>query len=410
MGKDSKILVVIDVGTAQVSVVGVRVASDFPTEIVAYGKSASLGMHKAAVSSVDDASYAIRAALEDAGLEGKVKDGEVLVGVSGKHVASFNTIGEAVVERGDGAISGKDVQRALVSARNADLGADVLLLHQVLRGYRVDGYRCRREPVGMHGKTMQAETHLVAASLDAVKNLIRAVQMAGKDVDRIVAGGLMAAVAVLRKEEQDMGAVVLDIGHGVTDIVACAEGSVAHTSALPLGGYQLANDISISLNTSIHVSEGLLREHGRGVLDPATADQEITVPCYGLAGERRTRLRYLQDIIRLRLTEIFQLSMARVRQSLPEASFTAGVIICGGVARLPGIEAIAEEALKMPARVGSVSRASNGPDLLQGPQFATLIGMVQTHADPSYAPVADSKGAQPSGGFRLLPQLLGSRS
>ncbi|MSQ25736.1 MAG: cell division protein FtsA [Dehalococcoidia bacterium] len=411
MGRDSsKILIAIDVGTAQVSVAGARVAPDFPTEIVAYGTSASLGMHKAAVSSVDDASFAIRAALEDAGLEGKIRDSEVIVGVSGKHIASRNTTGEAAVERSDGAVAQRDVQRALASARSSGLGEDTALLHQIVRAYRVDGYRCRRDPVGMHGKTLQAETHLVTAGMDAVRNLKRAVEMAGKDVDRVVAGGLMSALAVLRREEREMGAVTLDIGHGVTDIVAYADGAVVHTSALPLGGHQLINDISIALNTSLHVSRSLLTEHGQGVLDPATADLEITVPCYGLSGERRARKRYLVEVIRLRLMELFQLSMGRVRLALPDASFTAGVVICGGVARLPGIQAIAEEALKMPARVGSVSRASNGPDLLQGPQFATLIGMVQSHADPSYAPVADGKAGQPAGGLRLLPQLLGSRS
>jgi cell division protein FtsA len=409
MGKENKTIVGIDVGSNSIRVLAASAGVGGDLEMLSMGQALSLGVQRGIVSNIDEASFAIGAALEDAGLDDLGKNTQIYASVGGKHLGSVNSAGEAEVSRSDGLVSAKDVARAMDAAKSVDLPDDVRLLHQVPRGFRIDGYRCRRSPVGMHGARAHADTHLVTASEAAVRNLEKAVEMTGNDVAWIVAGGVAAGKATLRREEMEMGVILLDIGGGTTDIAAFSEGAIHHTSALPLGGNQIVNDIAIALNTALHVAEETLLDFGTATVDGIDPQEELTVQCFGMSGYRRLRRRYLVDVIRLRLTEIIQLGVARVRQAAPNAPATAGIVITGGVASIPGIDAIAEQATNLPARIGSVTRTYGGNEVLRGPGFATLVGILQVASDPFLAPVKEQKNGHHRG-FRLLPQLLGSKA
>lgn len=404
MGKADRTVIAIDVGSSSIRVLAARMAGRADFDVLALGHAPSLGVKRGVVANVDDASYAIREALEDAGLEGQGPADEVYVGISGKHLASVNNVGEAKVTRSDGLVSERDVARALSAAKEADLGEGTHLVHHIPRTFRIDGYVCRRNPVGMHGGTALAEAHLVTAEESAIKDLAKAVQMAGKEIDGFVANGVASSHAVLRRDEKEMGVLLLDIGGGTTDIVAYSEGAIFHTSALPLGGNQLVNDISTMLNTAFHLAEKLLLEHGTGTVEGIDMHQELTVPCFGATGYRRFRIQYLYDIIRLRLTEIFQLAVARLKHGADSVPAIAGLVITGGVANLPGIEQLAERAMGVPARVGTLPPQEYAPETLQDPAYASLIGALYVLSDPLFAPVAPDRNGNQNG-RRFLPRI-----
>ena len=402
MGKETRTLIAIDVGTTQVRAVAARPLPGDEVEIVAFGQAPSAGLKRGLIEDVDEASYAVRAALEDGGLERRIRGAEVYAGISGKHIASFDHVGETPLHRSDGLVTDRDLAQAIDAVRAVAVPQDRLLLHVVPKGFLVDGYRCRRNPVGMQGKTAHADAHVVTAELEAAQRLSRAVQMAGKDVDWILSNAVAASQAVLRPEEKELGAVMLDIGGGTTDIVAYSESGIYHTSALPLGGNQLANDIAIALNTSFQVGQGILHEHGAG--DPHGVDlkEEITVPCFGMSGYRRFRHQYLYDVIRLRLTEILQLALARTRQAGKPSKPAAGLVITGGVANLPGIERLAQDATGFSARVALAPAQGATPDGLQNPAFAAVTGTLQIEADAAFAPVGP-RGEEDRGWLKLIP-------
>ncbi|MEE9286272.1 MAG: cell division protein FtsA [Dehalococcoidia bacterium] len=409
MGKEPRTIIAIDAGSCNVKVLAARMAGGADFDILALGHAPSLGVKRGIVSNIDETSYAIREALEDAGVDGHGRAVEVYAGISGKHLASLNNVGEAKVARNDGLVVEKDVVRAMSAARDVELGDDAYVVHHVPRAFRIDGYHCRRNPVGMHGATARAEAHLVTASAAAVKNLKKAVQMAGVDIDGIVVNGIAASHVVLRRDEREMGVVLLDIGGGTTDIVAYNEGAIYHTSALPLGGNQLSNDVAKLLNTAPHFGERLLLEHGTGSTEGIDLHEELTVPCFGTSGYRRFRLQYLCEIIRLRLTEILQLALAQVRRESPTMPATAGLVLTGGVAGLPGIERLAERAVGLPARVGTLPPQQYAPQTLKDPSYAALIGTLYVASDPWFAPVSQEKNGHQNG-FRFLPQIPVLRS
>ena len=385
--KDAEKIVAIDMGSAMVRVVGAEIAPDGGAEVFSYGQAKSMGVKRGIVEDVDEASYAVRAALESAGLEMAVRDALVVAGISGVHVRSFNAIGEATVNRSDSVITERDVAKAREAAQAQAAARDGVVLHSAPGGIRVDGYLCRRSPVGMRGALVKAEMRVVTAGEEAVERLRRAARMAGLEISQVLSSVVAAGRAAVQRAETEAGVVHMDIGAGTTGATTYLNNALLHTAAAPVGGDHLSSDIATALNTSFSVGEGLLHDHGAASLEGAALREEVTIPCYGVSGYRRFRRGYLLEVIRLRLTELLQLGWAAAigarRRKRP-----ASLVLTGGVAALPSIADLARDVLGVPTRVGEAAgggvlyREGGAVSDLRGPAHASLLGLLRLYRDP----------------------------
>ena len=67
------------------------------------------------------------------------------------------------------------------------------------------------------------------------------------EVESLILEPLASGEAVLEEEEMKQGVVVADIGGGTTGIGVYLDGSVFHTSVLPVGGNHLTRDLVVGL-------------------------------------------------------------------------------------------------------------------------------------------------------------------
>ena len=56
---------------------------------------------------------------------------------------------------------------------------------------------------------------------------------------------------------------------------------------------------------------------------------------------------------------------------------SAGAVLTGGAAALPGIDMLAEDVLQLPARVGRPRHLAGLSDILHDPAYATSVGLLQ---------------------------------
>src|SRR5438067_1928123 len=75
-----------------------------------------------------------------------------------------------------------------------------------------------RDPVGMSGVRLEAEVHIITGAAAACRNVIRAAERAGLEVEELVLEPLASADAVLTQDERDLGVALFDIGGGTTDL------------------------------------------------------------------------------------------------------------------------------------------------------------------------------------------------
>lgn len=239
----SDLVIGLDVGTHKICTIIGDVRED-DIFVVCVGIEPSRGMKKGVVNDIAQLSAAISASVHKAEKGSGYQVKRAFVSLAGSHIASMNSRGVVGIT-GQRGVTVQDLDRALEAARAIAIPHNREVLHVVPRSYSLDGQDRVRSPIGMHGFRLEVEAHIITASSTSVANLEQAVENAGVYVDRFILNPLAAGDVVLTEQEQEMGAVVIDIGGGTTDLAIFIEGTVWHTSVLALGGDHITNDITI---------------------------------------------------------------------------------------------------------------------------------------------------------------------
>ncbi len=179
-----KIVTGIDVGTYQVKVV-IAAHPEHPGEppkILGTGYAESRGMKQGYITSVQEVSRSIAAALSQASKAAQVRVKRAYLGIGGVGLDEAFSRGETVVERGDSEITYRDTTRALSAAEGALAPAALLnrkVLHTIPLRYSVDGIRVMgRLPIGMKGMRLSVEALFITCLERHVNDLVAAVEEA----------------------------------------------------------------------------------------------------------------------------------------------------------------------------------------------------------------------------------------
>jgi cell division protein FtsA len=402
----SEIIVGLDLGTTKVSAVVGEVDSDGIT-ILGVGNVPCRGLRKGVVSNIEWTVRSIREAIDAAQTMAGVEITTVYAGVAGSHIRS--QISDGVCAIAGREVTHADLERVLEGARAIPVDADRMILHALPREYTVDNQDGIRDPIGMSGVRLQVRVNLVTAATSPVQNVIRCVERCGLNVADVVLEPLASAEAILSEDEKEIGVAVVDIGGGTTDLVMFVDGGICYTSVLPAGGNNITSDVAAGLRTPMGEAERLKRNYGCALGRMIADDEEIEVPGVGGHPPRRVARRLLSDIIEPRVDEIFAEARRRIEETGLLEQVSSGCVLTGGAALMEGMVECAEEVLGMPVRLGYPIGVRGLMQLVQGPQYATGVGLVrygarqmadayvreQSHVPPARAsepePVVDEK-------------------
>ena len=371
--KKRSTLAAIDVGTTKVCTVIADVNDGGMVRVVGVGVAPSKGLHKGLVVNINDAKESIRESLKKAEQASNYKVDSAYIGVTGRHVSSLNNRGVVAITRNDRLVRSDDLRRVLASAQSVKVPSDRKLLHVIPRSYAVDGQPGVKNPVGMHGFRLDVETHIITAAITSVQNLVKCIRSIGIDIEDLVLEPLASSEAVLTEDEKEVGVILADIGGGTTDIAVFKDGSIWHTSILPVAGYQLTRDVAIGLGLPFEVAEEMKKKYGSVM--PVYETKAETINTLSSDGHG-VSYQDLCDIIRARVEEILRLILLEMPRTEFETLVPAGLVLTGGSSNLPGIEALGRDILRLPVRVGVPTNMHGITDVLRDPAYATGVGLL----------------------------------
>ncbi len=371
---ESAIVVGLDLGTTKVTAVVGEVDQEGIT-ILGVGNVPCRGLRKGVVSNIEYTVRAIREAIDAAQTMAGVEITTVYAGVAGSHVRSHTSDGVCAISGRE--VTRADLERVLEGARAIPVDADRMILHALPREYIVDNQDGIRDPIGMSGVRLQVRVNLVTAATSPVQNVIRSIERCGLAVADVVLEPLASAEAILSDDEKEIGVAVIDIGGGTTDLMIYADGGICHTSVVPAGGNNISSDVAAGLRTPMAEAERLKRQMGCALGRMIADDEEMEVPGVGGHPPRRVARRLLSDIIEPRVEEIFSEVRRRVEETGMLEQISSGCVLTGGAALMEGMVECAEEVLGMPVRLGFPVGVRGIVQLVQGPQYATGVGLVR---------------------------------
>jgi cell division protein FtsA len=351
------------------------------------GTAPSTGLRRGVVVNIESTLASVSQAIEAAELMSGREVKECFVGVAGANIESINSRGVVAVTGKGREITQGDIDRVIEAARAVVIPMDREVLHVIPQTYIVDDQKGIRNPLDMIGVRLEAEVHIVTGSVTTAQNLVKCVNRAGFKVERLVLQSLAAARATLTSDEKELGCLLVDLGAGTTDLLVFSEGAPYYSSAIPVGGSQVTNDISIMLSIPMEAAERLKRESASAWLEGVDPEETVVVPGVGGRAPAETSRRKLCTIVQPRMEEIFRMSRERVEKMGHWRHIKGGIVLTGGGALMQGAPELAQEIFGMPVRVGNPITLGGLVDEYRSPVFATGVGLVMLGAE-TIAPAA----------------------
>jgi len=205
---------------------------------------------------------------------------------------------------------------------------------------------------------------------------VKSVRRAGIEVMDVVLEPLASGYAVLSPDEQELGAAIVDIGGGTTDIAVFYEGGIRHTAVIGLGGENVTRDITIGLRTTWAHAEEIKHVFGRTTSLPSGDNGTISVPGVGGRPSHEIPRAELTAIIEPRMEEIFMLASREIRKCDYADMLAGGVVLTGGGCMVEGAEELAERVFEMPVRLGIPQNITGLTDVVASPMYSTGVGLL----------------------------------
>jgi cell division protein FtsA len=372
---ESKLIVGLDIGTSKVLAIVGEENADGEVEIIGYGHHPATGMRKGVVANIEETVTAIQRAVEEAELMAGCQIYSVYAGIAGAHINSFNSHGVVAVR--DSEVDESDVERVIESAKAVAIPNDQSILHVLPQEFIIDGQEGIRHPIGMNGIRLEANLHMVTASVSSEKNIEKCIRRCGLEVDDVILEQLASCQSVLTEDEKELGVCLVDIGDGTTDIAVYSEGAVRHTAVIPVAGYQITNDIAIALRTPTQAAEELKKRYGCALRQLAPVDESIEVKTVGDRPARKLSKQTLAEVIEPRVEELFDLIKTDLRRNGYEHLIRSGVVLTGGSSKMEGMIELAEEVFHLPVRLGMPKYLGGLSEVVKNPIYSTGVGLVQ---------------------------------
>ena len=370
----NEVVVGLDIGTTKICAVVGHINDEASLEIIGVGASPARGVRKGIITNIDQAVLSIKQAIEAAEAMSGSKIDSVIAGISGSHIQAVNSHGVIAVRTKE--IGKNDIDRVMENARAISVSPDRDIIHAISQEYIVDDQSGIKDPMGMSGVRLEVKAHIITGSVALVQNVIKSCNRAGLDVSDIILEPLASAKAVLTGDEIELGVAMVDIGGGTTDLAVFYDDSIRYTKVLGLGGNQFTHDIAVGLRTPERQAERIKMEYA-SIGDWASSDDTIEVPGISGRSSREISKSTLYEIVQPRAEELFYLIKNELSANGFEARMTGGVVLTGGGSMLDGMVIFAEEFFNIPARVGVPYSITGIKDMVDGPKYATAVGLVK---------------------------------
>lgn len=372
------VLASLDIGSSHVKLIYSTLSQNAQNEnqidVIGVGLAPNAGLKQGVVVNIEATTDSIKKAKEEAELMSGYSTEEVWISVSGSHVQSFDSKGMVAIKNKE--VTQQDIDRVIEAAKAIIVPADRTVLHVIPRAYKIDSQDGITDPIGMAGVRLEASVHIVTASQSALSNLTKCIEKAGFKVAGIVLDQLAASLAVLSEDEKNLGVCLADIGGGSSKLVYFVNGSVAHTSVLPVGGAHFTHDVAVGLRTPQVAAEDLKKRFGSAVASLVADDDTVEVEGVGGRKTRTIARKELSHILEARAEECLSMIAHDIRMSGLQPVLGSGVVITGGTSGLDGLVEMGEFIFDIPVRRGLPKLVGGLKDVVKGGEFTTAIGLL----------------------------------
>ena len=378
MSSKTQYVAAIDIGTTKiVAIVGTKNESG-KIEILGLSKALSKGVKRGVVLNIEETVNAIQTTVEDVQKRSGILFSEVFVGIAGQHIKSMKSRGYITRDAYEDEIKKDEVFRLIEDMHKIHIDIGEEIIHVIPQNFIVDNETGVKSPIGMCGRRLEANFHIVIGQVAAAKNIEKCIRKAGLTVKDMILEPLASSDAVLTDDEKEAGVVLVDIGGGTTDVAVYYDNIIRHTAVIPFGGNVITKDIKEGCAILQRHAELLKIQYGSALGDIAPDDKVVSIP--GISGREPKEISFksLAYIIQSRMEEIIDIVNFEIQNSGYADKLAAGIVITGGGAMLKHLPQLMKFKTAMDVRIGIPNEhlTGNSRNEINQPMYATAVGLI----------------------------------
>ncbi len=245
-------------------------------------------MKGGAITNIESVVEACRLAIEDVSqiLEKREKLEEVIMGIAGEFVKGVSVAAHYDREVPSEKIDKKEIAQVMNNIKaeafdhaaeelSIELGIDrsqIQLVNANITDTYIDNFRVTN-PFGFQGKSVQFNVFASFAPAIHFNALRHIAEQLGLKVMTIVAEPFVVSQAYKNANDQNFGAIFIDVGGGTTDIAVVRKGGIVDTQMFAFGGRVFTKRISADLNIDFKQAEEMKIRYSSGSLSDDVADK-----------------------------------------------------------------------------------------------------------------------------------------
>jgi cell division protein FtsA len=339
-------IAVLDIGSSKVVCLAASDDGEGGFDLVGLAVAECKGVKRGVVSDLEETSRAIDAAVRRVEQQLDAKIESLVVTISGTHLEGHNAMGMVPIYPRSRQISREDVLQVINHSRQFMIPPDREMIQALPREFKIDGQRGIQRPIGMNGSKLEVTTYIVTGQSTHIQNIEKAIAATGRRVEQLIVSSLASGLAVLTADEIELGAAVVDIGEGNTDVGVFQGGSIVFSATIPVGTGLVTSDISKLLRTSPEEAERLKVLHASAIATGVPESDSVEVSQLGHPEPRPLQRKVLCEITESRMRELAVMVKQLIEKSGLYAVLPGGVVLTGGGSLLPGTDKLFAETLK----------------------------------------------------------------
>ncbi|WP_297814079.1 cell division protein FtsA [uncultured Helicobacter sp.] len=369
-------LLSIDIGSTKICAIIATCKDEIP-HIIGIGFHKSQGLKKGSITNIEQASRAIKDAVNDARRVAGTNINKAVISISGAYTKSTDSSG--IVNIPNNEIGVKEINRVIQTALyNASIPSEYEVVHILPYNFKLDDQDFIDDPMGMSGNRLEVSVRIITAQRSSLGNLKKAIRSAGIEIENIVLSSYASSIAVLSEDEKNLGVACIDMGGSTCELMIHVGNSLRYNDFLGVGSNHITNDLAMALHTPQSIAEQVKIQYGG--FSKASEDKEnlIEIPSIGGSdsGKHQVSLAAVHNVIYARVEETLMILAKSLEHSNLKDQLGSGVVLTGGMVQLDGIRDLAAALFNAPVRLAKPMEIDGLFTDLKGPECSTAIGLI----------------------------------
>ena len=373
--------VAIDAGSNKIAGIAASIDKKGNARIVSQNLHYSSGFKSGVITHLKNAENSIISAIYSLERDCGKNIKQVVVSLSGAGTKSYYVYHK--IKLSNQQISKQDVKKLIQKALAEFKVKDQEIIHYFPVEFSIDDNTNIDYPVGMLGKELGCQLHIITANTALLANLANCFAKCHVEINSLVLAIYASGLSCLSDDEKNLGSIIIDIGSSTTSFGVFLSGKLIYTDYIPIGSSHITSDIAKIFSISFNLAEKLKVLYGNAI--PSSFDKNNIINVDDLEPDSLynsttvVTSSQLTEVINPRVEEMLLMIKEQYDKIAVDHLIARRLVITGGGSMLRGIKELASNIFEKQVRIAKPNVIPGFAEDCNPGIYSTSLGMVKDY-------------------------------